>query len=59
MSGRTDRNPTRRRMDADRFAGLQRLKAAYQDGRLSATEEAWMEIESNFDFDSDSESENE
>ena len=57
MSGSTDCDPTHWRMDADKFAGLQRLKAAYQDEQLSATEEAWMEIKSNFDFNSASESE--
>ena len=59
VSGCTDLDPTRQRMDADRFAGLQRSKAAYQDGWLSSTEEAWMKIEPNFDFDSPTESENE
>ena len=59
MSGQTDHDPTHWRMDAEKFAGLQRLKAAYKDGQLSAIKEAWMEIELNCDFNSASELESE
>lgn len=43
MSGHTDRDPTHQQIEANKFAGLQRLKAAYQDGQLNATKEAWMQ----------------
>jgi hypothetical protein len=31
-------------MLVDKFGGIQRLKAAYRDGRLSALEAAWFEV---------------
>ena len=53
LSGRTD-DPRRRQMDAKKFGIIQRLRGAYRDGRLKAREEAWLEIDPDFDFDSDS-----
>ncbi len=53
LSGRTDRDPTRRKMKAQKFGDLQQVKAGYRDGRLSAREEAWIEIRPDFDYDAD------
>ena len=48
MSARTD--DTRRcQMGGEKFGSLQRLRAAYRDGRLSALNEAWMEIDPDFE----------
>ena len=52
LSGQTD-DPRRRQMDAEKFGAIQRLRGAYRDGRLKAMEEAWLEIDPDFDFDSD------
>ena len=49
MSARTD-DTRRRQMGGERFGALQRLRAAYHDGRLSAMNEAWMEIDPDFEF---------
>jgi hypothetical protein len=38
-------------MGSKKFGALQRLRAAYRDGRLKAVQEAWMEIGANFDID--------
>ena len=38
-------------MGSDKFEALQRLRAAYRDGRLEAVKESWMEIVPNFDMD--------
>jgi hypothetical protein len=51
LSGRTD-DPRRRQMDAEKFGAIQRLRGAYRDGRLKAREEAWLEIDPDFNFDS-------
>ena len=37
-------------MDGEKFGSLQRLRAAFQDGRLKAESEAWMEIDPDFVF---------
>ena len=47
MSARTD-DARRRQMGGEKFGALQRLWAAYRDGRLSAMNEAWMEIDPDF-----------
>ena len=51
MSARTD-DARRRQMGGEKFGALQRLRAAYRDGRLSAMNEAWMEIDPDFEFSS-------
>lgn len=53
ISGRTDLDPLRRQMGAERFGDLQRLKAAYYDGRLKVEEEAWLAIDPDFGYMSD------
>lgn len=53
LSGRTDRDPTRRTMGGDKFGALQRLKSAYLDGRLSARDEAWMQMGADFAFNTE------
>jgi len=50
MSARTD-DVRRRQMGSKKFGALQRLRAAYRDGRLKAVQEAWMEIDADFDID--------
>ena len=50
MSARTD-DVRRRQMGSKKFGALQRLRAAYCDGRLKAVQEAWMEIDADFDID--------
>ena len=47
MSAWTD-DARRRQMGGGKFGALQRLQAAYRDGRLSAMNEAWMEIDPDF-----------
>ena len=37
-------------MGAETFGGLQRLKSAYQDGRLKAESEAWLAFDSDIDL---------
>ena len=39
-----------RQMDGEKFGSLQRLRAAFRDGRLKADSEAWMEIDPDFVF---------
>lgn len=48
LSGRTD-DPRRRQMTAERFGAIQRLRGAYRDGRLEPFNEAWLDLEPNFD----------
>jgi len=50
MSARTD-DVRRRQMGSKKFGALQRLRAAYRDGRLKAVQKAWMEIDADFDID--------
>ena len=50
MSALTD-TARRRQMGAENFGALQRLRAGYRDGRLKAVNEAWLEIEPDFDSD--------
>jgi hypothetical protein len=50
MSARTD-DVRRRQMRSEKFGVLQRLRAAYRDGRLEAVKESWMEIDPDFDID--------
>jgi hypothetical protein len=52
MSARTD-DVRRRQMGGKKFGAVQKLRAAYRDGRLSAVADAWMEIEPDFHFNSD------
>ena len=47
MSAWTD-DAQRRQTGGEKFGALQRLRAAYRDGQLSAMNEAWMEIDPNF-----------
>jgi hypothetical protein len=47
MSARTD-DTQRHQMGGEKFGALQRLRAAYRDGWLSAMNEAWMEINPDF-----------
>ena len=49
MSARTD-DVHHQQMDGEKFGSLQRLRAAFQDGRLKAESEAWMEIDPDFVF---------
>ena len=44
MSAQTD-NVRRCQMDGQKFGSLQRLRAAYRDGRLKAESEAWLEVD--------------
>ncbi|SJL09148.1 uncharacterized protein ARMOST_12524 [Armillaria ostoyae] len=46
---RTDSDPRRRNLGAEKFGTLQRLKGAYRDGCVSAQNEAWMDIGPCFD----------
>ena len=50
MSARTD-DCRRRQRGSKKFGGLQRLRSAYRDGRLEAVNEAWMEIDPDFEID--------
>ena len=50
MSARTD-DVRRRQMDGEKFRDLQRLRSAYHDGRLETLNEAWMEIDPDFEWD--------
>ena len=52
MSARTD-DVRRHQIDSNKFGALQRLRSAYQDGRLEAVNEAWMEINPDFSLDVD------
>ncbi|KAM6498413.1 Ribonuclease H-like domain containing protein [Amanita muscaria] len=54
MSARTD-DVRRRQMGDVKFGGLQRLRSAYQDGRLQAVKEAWTAVDPDFNFEVDSE----
>jgi len=38
-------------MGSKKFGALQRLCVAYHDGHLKAVQEAWMEIDADFDID--------
>ena len=49
MSARTD-DVRRRQMRGEKFGALQRLRSAYRDGRLEAVNEAWMEINPDFEM---------
>jgi len=49
MSACTD-DVCRRQMGSEKFGSLQRLRAAYRDGRLEAAQEDWMDIDANFDI---------
>ena len=40
-------------MDGDKFGALQQLQSAYRNGCLEAINEAWMEINPNFNLDID------
>ena len=50
MSARTD-DVRRCQMGSKKFGALQRLHAAYRDGRLKAVQEAWTEIGADFGID--------
>ena len=50
LSGRTDLDPTRRKLGSEKFGAIQRLKGAYRDGQLTAEKEAWMEIDPDFEY---------
>ena len=54
MSACTD-DVRQRQMGSEKFGALQRLRAAYRDGRLEAVKESWMEIGPNFNVDTDAE----
>ena len=49
MSAQTD-DVRWRQMDGQKFGSLQRLRAAYRDGRLKAESEAWLEVDPDFIF---------
>ena len=49
------RYTSRGRLGGLDFGALQRLHAAYRDGRLKAVKEAWMEIDADFDIGIDAE----
>jgi hypothetical protein len=49
LSARTD-DPRRRQMKKTKFGGLQKLRAGYQDGRLSAEGEIMEKYIGDFDF---------
>ena len=42
-------------MGGEKFGSLQRLRAAYRDGRLEAAQEDWMDIDATFDIGMDAE----
>jgi hypothetical protein len=50
LSARTD-DPRRRRMKKIKFGGLQKLRAGYLDGRLSAEGEVMQKYIGDFTFD--------
>jgi hypothetical protein len=52
MSARTD-DVRRCQLGSEKFGALQRLRAAYRDGRLEAVKESWMEIDPDFNIDTD------
>ena len=52
LSGRTD-DPRRGRMNHVKFGGLQKLRAGYMDGRLSAEDEVMKKYIGDFTFDDD------
>ena len=52
MSAWTD-DVRRCQIDSNKFGALRRLRSAYQDGRLEAVNEAWMEINPDFSLDVD------
>ena len=54
MSAHTD-DVRRHQMGSEKFGSLQRLRAAYRDGRLKAAQEDWMDIDANFDIGMDAE----
>ena len=54
MSARTD-DVCRCQIGSKKFGALQRLRTVYHDGRLKAAQEAWMDIDADFDFDIDAE----
>ena len=49
MSARTD-DACHHQMGGEKFGALQRLQSAYHDGQLSAMNEAWMEIDTDFEL---------
>ena len=49
MSARTD-DVCQCQMGGEKFGSLQRLRAAYCDGRLEAAQEDWMDIDTTFDI---------
>ncbi|KAF5331561.1 hypothetical protein D9611_007605 [Ephemerocybe angulata] len=49
MSARTD-DPRRGNLGEVKFGVIQRLRDVYREGRLEAIQEAWLEIDPNFDF---------
>ncbi len=51
-AGRADSDPCWRNLGAEKFRTMQRLKEAYQDGRMTAQNKAWMEIGPSF-YDAD------
>jgi hypothetical protein len=50
LSGRTD-DPRRGRMKKTKFGGLQKIRAGYLDGRLSAQGEIMQKYLGDFNFD--------
>ena len=50
MSAQTD-DCCRCQMGSEKFGGLQCLRSGYHDGRLEAVNEAWMEIDPDFEID--------
>ncbi len=48
-AGHTDSDPHWRNLVAEKFGTMQHLKEAYWDGRMTAQNEAWMEIGPSFD----------
>ena len=50
LSARTD-DPRQRQMKKAKFGGLQKLRAGYQDGRLSVESEVMKKYIGDFDFD--------
>ena len=40
-----------RQMGSEKFGGLQCLRSGYHDGQLEAVNEAWMEIDPDFEID--------
>ena len=52
LSGRTD-DPRRGRMNHVKFGGLQKIRAGYMDGRLSAEDEVMKKYIGDFTFDDD------